>query len=58
VQKVLGSEKQHRKQIPIHLKWIKKILLAIKENMGWPFLFGENKLILVITVQEIHCSPW
>lgn len=58
MQKVLGTENKHRTQIPIHLKLMKKILVVIKENMVWPFRLGATKLILVITVQEIQCSPW
>lgn len=52
MQKVVGNENEHRTQIPIHLKLMKTILLAIKENMVWPFLLGANKLILVITVPK------
>lgn len=51
LQKVLGNENKHIIQILIHLKVMKKILLARKENMIWLFLLGANEFI-VLTVQD------
>lgn len=44
MQKVLGSEDEHRTQIPIPIHLTDEENLAIKENLVCPFLLGARAL--------------